>query len=204
MDRQSAGSCTTGFDDNFVGVERQSAGSSTTGFDDNYSNQVKRGVLFFNHRFTRFSTGCFCCRMDLQEDKFNACNECIEYCVCYSCYQYTMVQILWSDDRPVSSTGDITRNCRCWYVHFVSRYALSSVFNGLLIDQILQSYEQNISVMITHELGMALFGSWWLTPLSTIFQCYHTASFIGVGNRSTRRQLQNVLTCYKLLTKFNT
>ena len=154
MERQSAGSSTTGFDDHFVGMERQSAGSSITGFDDNYNYKVKRGVLFLNHRFTRFSTGCFCCRMDLQENKLNACNECFEHCVSYSYYQYSMVPILWSDDRPVSPTRDITRNCRCWYVHFVSRYVLSIVFNEKLIDWILQSYEQNISLMSQAWFGL--------------------------------------------------
>ena len=33
--------------------------------------------------------------------------------------------------------------------------------------------------------------SWYLTPLSTIVQLYHAISFIGGGNRSTRRKPLN-------------
>jgi hypothetical protein len=41
----------------------------------------------------------------------------------------------------------------------------------------------------------------WLTPLSTIFYLFLMVSFIGGGNRSTRRKPQ---TCCKSLTNFIT
>jgi len=42
---------------------------------------------------------------------------------------------------------------------------------------------------------------WCLTPLSIIFQLYHVVSFIGGGNRITRRKPS---TCSKSLTGFIT
>ena len=43
--------------------------------------------------------------------------------------------------------------------------------------------------------------SWYSTSLSTIVQLYHAVSFIGGGNRSTRRKPLN---CRKSLTNFIT
>jgi len=44
-----------------------------------------------------------------------------------------------------------------------------------------------------------VYGLWCLTPLSTIFSNIMAVSFIGGGNRSTRR---NLPTCGKSLTNF--
>jgi hypothetical protein len=118
----------------------------------------------------------------------------------YLCNQCLSTLRLWVRipfRRGVLDTTLCDKVCQwlaaCWFFFSVKSAVIRfSVFLTYIfkyrIKQVMKVKTDIITSVAESQIGLVWFSLWCLIPLSTIFQLYRVVSFIGGGNRRTRRK----------------